>query len=161
MGVPAHLIFFLRNLSVDQEETVRTGHRTTDWFQIGKRVCQGCILSPCLFNLYAGYMMWNAGLEEAQVGIPIAGGNINNVRYTDDTTFMAEREEELKSLLMKMKEGSEEWKSWLKAQHSKNEDHGLWFHQFMANTWGNNGKRDRLYFLGLQNHCRWWLQPWN
>ena len=93
--------------SVGQEATVRTGHGTTDWFQIGKGVCQGCILSPCLFNLYAVYIIRNIGLEEAQAGIKIAGRNINNLRYADDTTFMAESEEELKSLLMKMKEESE------------------------------------------------------
>ena len=90
-----------------QEATVRTGHGTTDWFQIGKGVCQGCILSPCLFNLYAEYIMRNAGLKEAQAGIKIAGGNINNLRYADDTTLMAESEEELKSLLMKVKEERE------------------------------------------------------
>ena len=97
----------LRNLYADQEATVRTGHGTTDWFQIGKGVCQGCILSPCLFNLYEAYIMRNAGLEEAQAGIKIAGRNINNLRYADDTTLTAENEEELKSLLMKVKEESE------------------------------------------------------
>ena len=101
-----------------QEATVRTRHGTTDWFQIGKGVCQGCILSPCLFNLYAEYIMRNAGLEEAQAGIKIAGRNINNLRYTDDTTLRAKSEEELKSLLMKVKEERE--KSWLKTQHSEN-----------------------------------------
>ena len=107
MGIPDHLICLLRNLYAGQEATVRTGHGTTDWFQIGKGVCQGCILSPCLFNLYAEYIMRNAGLEEAQAGIKIAGRNINNLRYADDTTLMAESEEELKSLLMKVKEESE------------------------------------------------------
>ena len=97
----------LENLYAGQEATVRTGHGTTDWFQIGKRVRQGCILSPCLFNLYAEYIMRNAGLEEAQAGIKIAVRNINNLRYADDTTLMAESEEELKSLLMKVKEESE------------------------------------------------------
>ena len=130
-----------------------------DWFQIGKGVRQGCILSPCLFNLYAEYIMWNAGLDEAQAGIKIAGRNINNLRYADDTTFMAESEEELKSPLMKVKEESE--KAGLKLNIQKNEDHGIWSHHFMANRWGNNGYSERLYFLGLQNHCRWWLQPWN
>src|SRR5574340_1154452 len=100
MGIPEHLTCLLRNLYAGQEETVRTGHGTTDWFQIGKRVCQGCILSPCLFNLYAEYIMRNTGLEEAQAGIRIAGRNINNLRYADDTTLMAKKEE-LKSLLMK------------------------------------------------------------
>ena len=98
---------FLRNLYAGQEATVRTGHGTTDWFQIGKGVCQGCILSPCLFNLSAEYIMRNAGLDEAQAGIKTAGKNINNFRYADDTTLMAESEEELKSLLMKVKEESE------------------------------------------------------
>ncbi|KAJ1063485.1 hypothetical protein K5549_021582, partial [Capra hircus] len=107
MGIPDHLTCLLRNLYAGQEATVRTGHGTTNWFQIGKGVCQGCILSPCLFNLYAEYIMRNAGLEEAQAGIKIAGRNINNLRYADDTTFMAESEEELKSLLMKVKEESE------------------------------------------------------
>ena len=107
MAVPNHLTCLLRNLYAGQEETVRTGHGTTDWFQIGKGVFQGCILSPCLFNLYAKYIMRNAGLDEAQAGIKIAGRNINNLRYADDTTLMAESEEELKSLLMKVKEESE------------------------------------------------------
>ena len=107
MGTPDHLTCLLRNLYAGQEATVRTGHGTTDWFQIGKGVHQGCILSPFLFNLYAENIMRNTGLEEAQAGIKIAGRNINNVRYADDTTFMAESEEELKSLLMKVKEESE------------------------------------------------------
>ena len=97
MGISDHLTCLQRNLYSGQEATVRTGHGTTDWFQIGKGVCQGCILSPCLFNLYAEYIMRNAGLEETQAGIKIDGRNINNFRYTDDTTLMAESEEELKS----------------------------------------------------------------
>ena len=113
-----------------QEATVRTGHETTDWFQIGKRVRQGCILSPGLFNLHAEYIMQNAGLEEAQAGIKTPGRNINNLRYADDTTLMAESEEELKSLLMKVKEESE--KAGFKTQHSENEDHGIWSHHFMV-----------------------------
>ena len=104
MGIPDYLTCLLRNLYAGQEATVRTGHGTTDWLKIGKGVCQGCILSPCLFNLYVEYIMRNVGLEEAQDGIQIAGRNINNLRYADDTTLMAESEEELKSLLMKMKE---------------------------------------------------------
>ena len=107
MGIPDHLTCLLRNLYAGQEATVRTGHGTTDWFQTGKGVRQGCILPPCLFNFYAEYTMRNAGLEEAQAGIKIAGRNINNLRYADDTTFMAESEEELKSLLMKVKGESE------------------------------------------------------
>ena len=104
IGIPDHLICLLRNLYAGEEAAVRTGHGTTDWFPIGKGVRQGCILSPGLFNLYAEYIMRNAGLEEAQVGIKIAGRNINNLRYADDTTIMAESEEERKSLLMKVKE---------------------------------------------------------
>ena len=107
MGIPDHLTCLLRNLYVGQEATARTGHGTTDWFQIGKGVHQGCILSPCLFTLYADYIMRNAGLEETQAGIKIAGRNINHLRYADDTTIMAESEEELKNLLMKVKEESE------------------------------------------------------
>ena len=106
MGLPDHLTYLLRNLYAGQEATVRTGHGTTDWFQIGEGVHQGCILSPCLFNLYAEYIMRNAGLEETQAGI-IARRNINNLRYADDTTLMEESEEELKSLLMKVEEESE------------------------------------------------------
>ena len=107
MGIPDHLTCLLRNLYAGQEATVRTENGTTDWFQIGKGVCQGCILSPCLFNLYAESIMRNTGLEETQAGIKIAGRNINNLRYANDTTLMAESEEELKSPLMKVKEESE------------------------------------------------------
>ena len=118
-GIPDHLICFLRNLYAGQEATVRTGHGTIDWFQTGKGVRQSCILSPCLFNFYTEYIMRNAGLEEAQAGIKMAGRNISNFRYADDTTLTAESEEELKSLLMKVKEESE--KVVLnKAQHSEN-----------------------------------------
>ena len=102
MGIPEHLICLLRNLYAGQEATVRIGHGTTDLFQIGKGMCQGCILSPCLFNFYAEYIMRNAGLEEAQAGIKIAGRNVNNLRYADDTILMTESEEELKDLLMKV-----------------------------------------------------------
>ena len=107
MGIPDHLTCLLRNLYAGQEATVRTRHGITDWFQIGKELQQGCMLSPCLFNLCAEYIMQNAKLDEAQAGIKIAGRNINNLRYVDDTTLMAEKEEELKSLLMKVKEESE------------------------------------------------------
>ena len=117
-GIPDHLICLLRNLYAGQEATVRTGHGTTDWFQIGKGVRQGCILSPCLFNFYAEYIMRNAGLEEAQAGIKIAGRNIHNLRYADDTTLMAENEE-LKSLLMKVKEESEKVDLKLNIQKTK------------------------------------------
>ena len=158
MGIPDHLTCLLRNMYVGQEATVRPRHGTTDWFQIGKGVLQGCILSPCLFNLYAEYIMWNAGLDEWQAGIKIARRNINSLRYTDDTTLMAEREE-LKSLLMKVKEDSE--KVVLNLNIPENKDHGIWFHHFMANRWRNSGNSERLYIFGFQNHCRWWLQPWN
>ena len=107
MEISDHLICLLRNLYAGQEATVITGHGTIDWFQIGKGVCQGCILSPCLFNLYAEYIIWNAGLDEAQAGIKIAGRNISTLRYADDITLVAESEEELKGLLMKVKEESE------------------------------------------------------
>ena len=141
MGKPDHLTCILRNLYVGQEATVRTRHGTTDWFQIGKGVCQGCILSPCLFNFYAAYITQNARLGEAQAGIKIARRNISDLRYADDTLLMAESEE-LKILLMNVKESE---KSWLKTQHSKNEDHGLWSHHFMANRWGHNGNRDFIF----------------
>ena len=118
MGIPDHLTCLLRNLYAGQEATVRTGHET-DWFQIRKGVHQGCILSPCLFNLYAEYIMRNAGLEETQAGIKIAGRNINNLRCADDTTLMAEREQELKSLLMKVKEESEKFGLKLNIQKTK------------------------------------------
>ena len=149
----------LGNLYEGQEAEVRTGHRTIDWFQIGKGVREDCISSLCLFNLYPENIMWNSGLDEAQAGIKIARRNINNLKYADDTTLMAESKEALKSLLMKVKRG--EWKSWLKTQHSENKDHGIRSHHFMGNRWGNSGNSVRLYFGGLQNHCRWWLQPWN
>ena len=144
----------LRNLYAGQEATVRTGHGT-HWFQIGKRVCQGCILSPCLFNLYAEYIMRNAGLEEAQAGIKISRRNINNLRYADGTTLMAESEEELKSLLMKVKEQSEKVGLKLNIQKSKIMASGpissvqfshsvmsdsLRPQHFMANRWGNTGE---------------------
>ena len=152
MGIPDHLTCLLRNLHSGQEATVRTGHGTTDWFQIGKGVHQGCILSPWLFNFYAEYIMRNSVLEEAQAGIKIAGRNINHLRYADDTTLMAESEEELKSLLMKVKEESETVGL---SQHSENEDHGIRSHHLMGNRWANSRNSFRLYFSGLQNHCRW------
>ena len=118
MGIPDHRTCLLRNLYAGQKATVRTGHGTKDWFQIGKGGHQGCILSPCLFNLYVEYIMRNAGLEETKAGIQIVGRNINNLRYADDTTLMAESEEELKGFLMKVKD--ESGKSLLKAQHTEN-----------------------------------------
>ena len=297
MGIPDHPTCLLRNLYAGQETTVRVRHGITDWFQIGKVVCQGCILSPCLFNLYAEYVMWNARLDEPQAGIKIPRRNINNLRYADDTTLMAESEKELKSLLMKVKEESEKVGLNLNIQKTKvmasspissiqllshvqlfvtpwttacqaslsitnswslpkpmsfesvmpsilshpllllssifpsiwvflnesallirwpkywsfsfnisptNEHPGLisfrmdWLdllavhgtlksflhhhsskasilqcsaffivqlshrsHHFMTNRWRNSGNSGWLYFSGLQNHCRWWFQPWN
>ena len=152
------LTYLLRNLYAGQEATVRTGHGTTDWFQIGKGVHQGCILSPCLFNLYAESIMRNTGLEEAQAGIKIARRNINNLRYTDDTTLMAENEEELKSLLMKVKVESEKVSLKLNIQKTKNMTSGP------ITSWPIDGETVETvadYFFELQNHCRWWLQPWN
>ena len=131
MRQPDHLTCLLKNLYAGQEATVRIGHGTTDWFQIGKGVCQGCMLSPCLFNLYAEYIMTNAGLEEAQAGIKISGRNINNLRYADDTTLMAESEKELKSLLMKVKVESEKVGLKLNTQKTKI----MASHHFMANRW--------------------------
>ena len=139
MGIPDHLTCLLRNLYAGQEATVRTGHGTTDWFQTGKGVHQGCILSPCLFNLHAEYIMRNAGLDEAQAGIKTAWKNINNLRYAVETTLMAESKEELKSLLMKVKEESE--KVGLKLNIQKTKIVASSPHHFMANRWetGNSG----------------------
>ena len=150
MGIPDHLTCLLRNLYAGQEETVRTGHGTTDWFQIGKGVCQGCILSPCLFNSYAEYIMRNAGLKEAQAGITIARRNINNLRYADDITLMAENEEELKSLLMKVKEESEKVGLKLNIQKTKIMASGP------ITSWEIDGETvPDFIWGGLQNHCRW------
>ena len=133
-------------------------HVTMDWFQIGKGVCHSCILSPCLFNLYAEYIMWSARLDEAQAGIKIAGRNINNLRYADTTTLMAESKE-LKSLLIKVKEETEKAGLKLSIQNMKiKASSPITSWQIDA---GNNGNSGRLYFGGLKNHCRWWLQPWN
>ena len=151
MGIPDHLTCLLRNLHAGQEATVRTGHGTTDWFQIGKGVRQGCILSPCLFNLYAEYIMRDARLEEAQAVIKIARRNINNLRYADDTTLM-EESEELKSLLMKVKERE---KAGIKLNIQKTKI----IASCPITSWQIDGETmetvTRLYFLGLQNHCRW------
>ena len=161
MGILDHLTCLFRNLYAGHEETVRTGHGTTDWFQIGKVVRQGSILSPCLFNLYAEYIMRNTGLEEAQAGIRIAGRNVNNLWYADGTTFVAESEEELKSLLMKVKEDSENVGLKLNFQSTK----------IMASSpitsWQIDGETvetvaDFIFWGGgLQNHWRYWLHPWN
>ena len=154
MGIPDHLICLLRNLYVGQEATVRTGHGATDHFQIGKGERQGCILSVCLFNLYTEYITRNAGLEEAQARIKIARRNINNLRSEDDTTLMAESEDELKSLLMKVKEESEKVGLKLNIQKTKIMASGPII-SWQANGRGNSGNSVRLYFFGLQNHCRW------
>ena len=161
MGIPEHLICLLRNLYADQETTELVMEQIgSNWFQIGKGVHQGCILSPCLFNFYAEYIMWNAGLDEAQAGIKIARRIINNLRYADDTTLMAESEEELKSLLMKVKEESEKV-GLLNVQKRKIMVSGPITSWQIDRNRGNSGNSERLYFLGLQNHWRWWLQPWN
>ena len=155
MGIPDHLTYLLRNLYAGQEATVRTRHETTEWFQIGKGVRQGCILSPCLLNLYAKYIMRNARLDEAQAGIKIAGRNINNLRYADDTTLLAESKKELKSLFMKVKEAGEKAGLRLNIQNTK----------IMASdpiiSWQIDGETNRnseRLYLGvgrLQNHCKW------
>ena len=151
VGIPDHLTCFLRNLYADQEATVRTGHGTTDWFQIGKGVHQGCILSPCLFNLYAEYIMRNAGLDEAQAGVKITGRTISNLKYADDTTVRAESKDKLKSLLKKVKEESEKVGLKFNIQKTK----------IMTcspiTSWQIDGETVETvsdYFLGLQNHCR-------
>ena len=151
MGMPDPLTRLLRNLYAGQEATVRTGHGTMDWFQIGKEVCQGCILSPCLFNLHAEHIMWNARLDKAQAGIKIAGRNINNLRYADDTTLMAESEEELKSLLMKVKEESEKAGLKLNIQKTKIMTSSPITSRQIG---GKTMETDKLSFLGHQNHCR-------
>ena len=149
-GIRDHLTCLFRNLYAGQEATVRTGHETTDWFQIGKGVCQSCILSLCLFSFYAEYLMKNTGLEEAEAGIKIAGRNINNLRYAGDTTLMAESEEELKRLLIKMKEERRKIGLKLNVQKTK----------IMASSpitsWQIDGETVAdFYFSGLQNSCRW------
>ena len=152
MGLPDHLTCLLRNLYADQEPTVRTSHATVDFFKTGKGIFQSCILSLCLFSLYAEYIMRNVGLDKAQSGVKIAGGNIHNLRYTDDTTIMAESKEELKSILMNVKEENE--KTGLNSAFKKPRSWHL-VHHFMENRLENNGNSDRLYFPGLQNHCGW------
>ena len=154
MGIPDHLTCLLRNLYAGQEATVRTGHGTTDWFQTGKGVHQGYILSPCLFKLYAKYIMRNAKLDETQAGIKIARISINNLKDTDNTTLMSESKEVLKSLLIKVKEESEKAGLKLNIQKTQYSDQDIRSHHFMANRWGNNGNSDKIYFPGVQNHCR-------
>ena len=151
MGIPDYLICLLRNLYAGQEATVRTGHGTTNWFQIGKGVHQGCLLSPCLFNFYAEYIMRNAGLEEAQAGVKIARRNINNLRYADDTTHMAESEEELKGLLIQVKEKSE--KVGLKFNIQKTKivaSSPITSRQIDGKQW-----KQWLTLFFSHHHCRW------
>ena len=157
-GIPDHLTCLLRNLYAGQEARVRTGHGTTDWLHTGKGVHQGCIVSLSLFNLNAEYITWNANLDKAQAGIKIAGRNINNLRYADDTTLMAESEEELQSLLMKMKEESEKVGLKLNIQRTKIMASGP------ITSWEIDGETVETasdFIFGLQNDCRLWLQPWN
>ena len=151
MGIPGHLICLLRNLYANSRNNVRTGHGTTDWFQIGKEVRQGCVLSPCLFNLYTEYIIRNTGLDEAKAGIKIAGRSINNLRYADDNILMAESKEELKSLLMKVKEESEKLGLKLNIQKTKIMASGP------ITSWQIDGEtmETESLFWGLQNHCRW------
>ena len=151
MGIPDHLICLLRNLCGGQEARVRIGHETTNWLQIGKGVHQGCILSPCSFNFYAEYIMQNARLDEAQAGIKIAGRNINNLRYADDTTLIAESEEELKCLLMKVKEESDRVGLKLNIQKTK-----IMTSVPITSCQIDGEKVETMadYFLGLQNHCK-------
>ena len=149
MRITDHLTCLLKNLYTGQEATVRTGHGTTDWFQIGKEIRQGCILSLCLFNLDSEYIMRNAGLDVAQAGIKIAEKNINNLRYAGDTNLMAESEEKLKNLLMKVKEGSEKVGLKLTVRKTKIMASGP------ITSWQIDGETVTDYFWGLQNHCRW------
>ena len=147
---------FLRNLYVGQGATVRTGHGTTDWFQIGKGVHQGCILSPCLFNFYAEYIIRNAGWKKHKLESRLPGEiSITSVMQMTPPLWQKVKKNKRASWW--------KWKRRVKklAQHSENKDHGIQSHHFMANRWGNNGSSKKLYFLGLQNHWRRWLQPWN
>ena len=159
IGIPDHLTYLLKNLYAGQEATVRTGHGTKDWFQIGKGVHQGCKFQSCLFNLYAEYIMRNPGLDEAQAGINIAGRNINKFIYAEDSTLMAGSKEERKSFLMKVKEESEKAALKLNIQKTKIMASGP------ITSWQIHGGTMEtvkdFYFLGLKNHCRWWVQPWN
>ena len=159
MGIPDHMTCLLRNLYAGQEATIRTGHGTINWFQIGKGVHQGCVLSPWLFNFYAEYIMQNARLDEAQAGIRIVRRKINNLRYTDDTTLTVESEEEIKNLLMKVKEVNEKAGLKLNIQKLKIMASGT------TTSWQIDEETMEIVryfnFLVFQNHCRWWLHPWN
>ena len=155
MGIPDHLTCLLRNLYVGQEATGRTGHGTVDWFKIGKGICKGCILSPCLFNFYAEYIMRNTELDESQAGIKITGRNINNLRYADDTTLMTKSEEELKNLLMRVKEEGE--KAGLKLNIQKTKIMASDLITSRQIEWEKVETVTDFIFLGSKNHCRWWL----
>ena len=157
MGIPDHLTCLLRNLYSSQEAIVRTLHGTTDWFQIGKGLRQGCILSPCLFNLYAEYIMWNAVLDEAQAGIKIAGRKYQQPQICRWFHSTGGKQRGTKEPLDESERG--EWKSWFKTQHSKNYEASGPITSWQID--GENVETDRFYFLGLQNHCGQWLQPWN
>ena len=163
--MPDHLTHLLRNLYAGQEATVRTRHGT-DWFQIGKGVHQGCIFSPCLFNVYTEYIMQNARLDESQGRIKLAGRSINNLRYTgyiwDISRWYHCNGRKWRGTKETLDEGIRgEWKSWLKTQHWKHEDHSIQSHHFKANRTGKSGSSERSYFLGLPNHCGRWLKAWN
>ena len=156
MGIPDNISCLLGNQYAGQEAIVRTRHETTDWFQVGKGVLQDCILSPSLFNLYAKHIMWNARLDNSQVGIKTFRRNINNLRYADDTTLMAKSEKQLKSLLMKVKEESETASLKLNIQKMKIRV------SCPVTSWQRDGEKVKTVadlFGGLQNHCGWWLQP--
>ena len=158
MRIPDHLTCLLRKLYAGKQTSFKTQHGIMDWLQIGKGVCQVCILSPCFFNLYSENIMWNARLDEVQAGIKMSGRNVYHLRYADDITLMAEREEELRSLLLRVKEESEKAGLKLNIQKTKIVASGP------ITSWQRDGETMetfRGYFLGLQNHCRWWLQPWN
>ena len=139
MGIPDQVACLLRNLYAGQEAAARTRHETMDWFRTGKGVSQGCVLSPCIFNLYEDYNMQNARIDESQAGIKIEGKNINNLRYAGDTALMAESQEELKRVKW-IRVKKEIAKSWVKTYYSKTEDHSIWSHHFMANRWGKQWK---------------------
>jgi len=141
-----------------QEARLRTRYGKIGWFKIRNVVQQGCIFSPYLFNFFAEYIVWKANLDQPQAGIKIASRNINNLRYADDTTN-GRNQRVTKEPLDEDERGA--WKCWLETQHLRNEDHGIQSHQFMANRRGKSGSSDRRYFLGLQNHYRWWMQAWN